>query len=267
MPDLQHLRNVSISNTDNRFVDDFSYPSRYNNLVVESRTSASGSVGWIYQQWDFSINPTGNWRRLYAGSQLYECDRMNANFKLGFLLYNGIDDLTIDIWKPPDIANEGNIGDCKFGLWVLPPDNWRLLNGDTLQRSEHPEFWEWANNWQRLGDNKLWKELWGIDNFVVKLPDARKDFIRVSNDIHLLGAWQNFAIQGHKHGIADRFQQGGEFTAFERVENGEQKYQDTLGTFLPNSILDSGYGIPLIDNETRSRNMAFNFAIRVAEDQ
>ena len=249
MSDLSLLRNVDISSIDVRFIDDFDYSSMLQNLVIEVQTSASSSIGWVYQEWDYPLKPTGNWRRLYVGSQLYECDRMNANFKLGFYLYGRLNDLSINVWKPPDISNGGNIGDIKDGFWVVPPDNWKLLNGDVLQRSEYPEFWEWANNWHNGFHS--WGELYGLDALTVSLPDCRKDFFRMASDEHPLGERQDDEIKSHSHST---------------IQPSGSKYGAGLGVhdtarpwhFATSTGTTGG-------DETRPRNTAINAAIRVKE--
>ncbi|MEM9543886.1 MAG: hypothetical protein AAGA60_30940 [Cyanobacteria bacterium P01_E01_bin.42] len=90
------------------------------------------------------------------------------------------------------------IGDLKFGLWLEPDDDWRLLNGDTLQRSDFLDFWEWANDWNNGVES--WGDLFGIDETSVTLPNE-SDFVRIANGSRRVGTFQEDGVKRHKHRI------------------------------------------------------------------
>ncbi|MEM9539953.1 MAG: hypothetical protein AAGA60_10700 [Cyanobacteria bacterium P01_E01_bin.42] len=152
------------------------------------------------------------------------------------------------------------IGDLKFGLWLEPDDDWRLLNGSILQRSDFPDFWEWANNW----DNgvETWGDLFGIDGGSVTLPNE-SDFIRIANGDRRVGTFQHDAFQGHFHKFKKRNSApGGASVNPANSTNNPDPFVESF-SLVTEPVSDGLSGTPRTAKETRPSNRAYGGAIRV----
>ncbi|MDB6366766.1 phage tail protein [Photorhabdus bodei] len=110
-----------------------------------------------------------------------------------------------------------------------------------------------------------------------KVPDLRGEFIRGWDDSRgvdpgrVCGTWQEDAIQGHKHGYRDRYyiENAGSLSGVSHKESSPAGYNSNAGsastdrdnnTFLYiDSTTERAGG-----NETRPRNVAFNYIVRAA---
>ncbi len=148
------------------------------------------------------------------------------------------------------------IGDIKASGIQQDHDSWMLCDGRELERSEYSSLFDVIGTSFGVGN----------DSTTFNIPDCRGVFLRGTDcergfdEGRELGSYQDDAFQGHFHGSTSNLKTG---------SNGGGYYSGNLGgqiATITGPITDGENGEPRIASETRPKNIAVNYFIKVAED-
>jgi hypothetical protein len=142
------------------------------------------------------------------------------------------------------------VGDVKQS--VLTEEQFLSLNG---------------NAWALMDGRDVTGSVYHAITGNIVIPDmvTQGAFLRQATDGRALGSYEADALQGHHHLMQDDLNGGGQMT-FSHAP-GYRSYATPTHTMLSvraTTLLDDGVnGTPRVANETRSKNVAINFFIKI----
>ncbi|MCP4137456.1 MAG: hypothetical protein GY754_41195, partial [bacterium] len=150
---------------------------------------------------------------------------------------------------------------------VNVPEGWLLCDGQAYGRTEHSELFQVIGTaWGSPDDSRFNVPdlrgvfLRGLDRGTGKDPDAgsRVAIMPRGNTGNNVGSYQDDVFQGHKHHTSNGMNIGGDGTGFPWGYGAERTYySNTAGS------ISAGYGTPRMSDETRSKNAAVNYIIKL----
>ncbi|MEM9543897.1 MAG: hypothetical protein AAGA60_30995 [Cyanobacteria bacterium P01_E01_bin.42] len=169
-----------------------------------------------------------------------------------------IEELNLEI----SLASQPPIGSILLGFWVVPPINYLPMNGQVLPKINFPEFWEWADNWER-DDGKTWRDLIGLTSDSVTLPDSIDDFLRICSTKNPLTQKKRDSFQSHYHKFRKRNAAPGGAVANPSNSINNPNAFLTLSDVVVEAISDGVNGEPRTSDETQPKQTSVNGAFKV----
>ena len=142
------------------------------------------------------------------------------------------------------------------------PTGWLLLDGAAWLRSQYPALWAFAQA-EIAGGNAFFTAGDGTATFTAR--DCRGEFLRMADggrgvdSGRVMGSWQNFALESHRHLKGNDSPEQGGYDSLTGGSTTAGSSTRNRTTSIP--VASSPGGSIQIGSETRSRNVAVNFII------